>query len=102
MIELIEQRRVELEELCRRFHVRTLEVFGSAANGAFDPEHSDLDFLVDLLPIETKDRAGAYFGLWFALKDLFQREVDLVETGAIDNPYFLRTVNQTRQVVYAA
>jgi predicted nucleotidyltransferase len=29
MIAQIEQRRAELEALCRRFHVRRLEVFGS-------------------------------------------------------------------------
>ncbi len=101
MIELIEKHQPELQELCRRFHVKTLEVFGSAADGTFDPARSDLDFLVDFLPMKPGPHSKAYFGLWFALQDFFHRNVDLVETPAIRNPYFLQVVNQTRQHLYA-
>jgi hypothetical protein len=45
MLEIIEDNRAELERLCRRFHVRRLDLFGSAATGGFAPETSDLDFL---------------------------------------------------------
>jgi uncharacterized protein len=102
MIDLIQKRRREIEELCRRCHVRTLEVFGSAANGAFDPARSDLDFLVQFLPIPTGQHAEAYFGLLFGLEDLFGRKIDLVMPSAIRNRYFLNGVNQCREVVYAA
>jgi predicted nucleotidyltransferase len=102
MIDLIENHRAELEELCRRFRVKTLEVFGSAADGKFDPTRSDLDFLVEFFPMEPGPHSKAYFGLWFALQELFRREVDLVEVLAIQNPYFLKAVNQSRQVLYAA
>mgnify|MGYP001614987469 FL=1 len=102
MLELLEQRRAQVEELCGRYHVRTLEVFGSAADGTFDAAPSDLDFLVDFLPMAPGPHSRAYFGLWFSLKDLFQRNVDLVETPAIRNPYFLKVVNRQRQLLYAA
>lgn len=102
MIDLIEQHRVELTELCRQHRVKTLEVFGSAASGDFDPEQSDLDFLVEFQPVERGQHSKAYFGLLFGLEDLFQRKIDLVETPAIRNPYFLKTVNQQRTVLYAA
>ncbi len=102
MIELIEQHRAELNELCRQYRVKTLEVFGSAADGTWDPQGSDLDFLVDFLPMEPARHSRAYFGLWFAMKELFQHDIDLVETGAVENPYFLFSVNQTREVLYAA
>ena len=102
MIELIENRAKELAELCRTHHVRTLEVFGSAANGKFDPATSDLDFLVEFAEIPQGGRSKAYFGLMFGLENLYSRDVDLVVTRAIDNPYFLRSVNDSRQVVYAA
>jgi predicted nucleotidyltransferase len=46
MLPLIEQHRAEIEQLCRRYEVRRLELFGSAARGEFDPRHSDLDFPV--------------------------------------------------------
>jgi uncharacterized protein len=102
MIDLIEQRQSDLQKLCRLHGVKTLEVFGSAARGMWDAKDSDLDFLVDFLPMEPSWHSKAYFGLWFALKKLFQREIDLVETGAVDNPYFLSSINRTRQVLYAA
>src|SRR5437868_4983824 len=43
---VIEQHLPKLRSLCRRFHVRRLELFGSAAREDFDPARSDLDFLV--------------------------------------------------------
>ncbi|MBV8575147.1 MAG: nucleotidyltransferase domain-containing protein [Acetobacteraceae bacterium] len=47
MIDEIEQYREKLRALCRCFHVRRLDLFGSAARGDFDPERSDVDFLVE-------------------------------------------------------
>ena len=44
MIALIEQHRDVLATLCRRFKVRRLDLFGSAAQGTFDPQSSDLDW----------------------------------------------------------
>lgn len=40
-------RKPKLEELCRRFRVRRLELFGSAATERYSPENSDIDFLVE-------------------------------------------------------
>ncbi len=102
MIDLIEQHREELAELCRRYRVRTLELFGSAADGTFDPTRSDLDFLVEFLPEAAGRIFDGYFDLKEALEQLFGHEVDLVMPRAIRNPYFLKAVNQQRQVLYAA
>ncbi len=99
---LVEREREQLTELCRRFRVQRLELFGSAADGKFDPENSDLDFLVEFLPLQPGEHFDAYFGLLEALEKLFQRSVDLVMTGAIKNPYFLKSVNRRRVLVYAA
>ena len=102
MIPLIERHRAELEGLCRRYHVRTLELFGSAADGTFDASRSDLDFLVEFLPEASGQAFHGYFDLLESLQQLFGRKVDLVMPGAIRNPYFLKAVNQQRVVLYAA
>ncbi len=102
MDRLVEDKRTELDELCRKFRVRRLEFFGSAADGSFDPETSDLDFLVEFLPLKPGEHFDAYFGLLEALEELFQRRVDLVSINAMRNPYFIRRVNQSRIPVYAA
>ena len=102
MTDFIEQHRRQLIELCERHHVKTLELFGSAADGSFDSSRSDVDFLVDFQPMPPSSHSKAYFGLWFSLEDMLKRKVDLVETRAVANPYFLQSINQNRRVMYAA
>jgi len=99
---LIEERRPELEDLCRRFHVMRLELFGSFAKGT-DQEKSDVDFLVEFADnLPPGEYANSFFGLLEALEHLFSRHVDLVVTKAIDNPYFKESVDQSRVLLYAA
>jgi len=103
MISLIEDNYEILKDLCVRYHVRSLEVFGSALTGEnFDTEKSDLDFLVEFQPLKQGQYADAYFGLLEAVENLFNRHVDLVMPGAIKNPYFLEAINKNRKVLYAA
>jgi predicted nucleotidyltransferase len=103
MVKAIEEHGTDLRELCRRFGVKCLDVFGSAAmDERFDPARSDIDFLVEFDLSDPVRHARAYFGLLAALKDLFSRDVDLVEIRAISNPYFLQSISQGRQQVYAA
>ena len=86
MIPELQERRAAVEAMCRRFGVRRLDVFGSAAVGEFR-EDSDLDFLVEFGEPEDGRYWNQYFGLLFALEDLFGRHIDLVEEQAIKNPY---------------
>ena len=102
MIAVIDDQRERLETLCRRHRVRRLEVFGSAADGTFNPESSDLDFLVEFFSLGPGEHYEAYFGLWEGLEALFERKVDLVEPQAMRNPYFIRRVNESRKLLYAA
>ena len=48
MDSLIERKRVEIEELCLRYGVERLYLFGSAATGLFRPSSSDLDCIVEM------------------------------------------------------
>ena len=102
MVAVIDAQRRELEALCRKHRVRRLEVFGSAADGTFDSERSDLDLLVEYEQLSPGDHYEAYFGLWKDLVTLFGRRVDLVEPQTMRNPYFIGEVNATRKLVYAA
>ena len=98
----IETRRGELAALCRRFHVRRLEVFGSAAAADFDPSRSDVDLLVEFQPGSALKALHQYFGLKEALEALLGRSVDLVVASAVKNPYIRRSIEQTRETLYAA
>ncbi|MCC7017103.1 MAG: nucleotidyltransferase domain-containing protein [Rhodospirillales bacterium] len=99
---LLGERRAELHVLCRRYRVRRLDLFGSAATGGYRPESSDLDFLVEFDPPAPGSYADAYFGLLEGLEQLFGRPVDLVVASAIKNPYFRESVEKTRALLYAA
>lgn len=101
MHNIIESHRDEIHQLCRQFGVQSLDLFGSATGDAFDPQHSDIDFIVDFGPGAQPDLFNRYFGLNEALAALFDRKVDLVMAGGMVNPYFIASVNRTRQPVYA-
>lgn len=91
-----------LPAICRRFRVRRLDLFGSAATGAgFEPARSDLDFLVSFEPMAPGDYADAYFGLLSALEGLSGRSVDLVTEAALENPYLRRRVEAGRRPLFA-
>lgn len=105
MVEL-EREHLDLDEaaiatLCHQFHVRSLSVFGSAVTAAFDPETSDVDFLVEF-DDNAADLFGAYFGLKEELESLLGRPVDLVTPKSLENPYFAESVERTRRDLYAA
>ncbi len=103
LIELVETKRGELSELCRRYGVERLYLFGSAATGRFVPASSDLDFVVEIADRQpTGSYADRYFGLLEALERLFGRPVDLVVESAIRNPYFREAVEKTKTLLYAA
>jgi len=98
----VEFHRPKLEAICRKRGVKTLELFGSATRGGFDGKSSDLDFLVDFLPLAEGEHADAYFGLLEDLEQLFGRPIDLVMTRAIRNPYFAKAIQESRTTLYAA
>ncbi|QIN85404.1 hypothetical protein GBA63_22120 (plasmid) [Rubrobacter tropicus] len=86
MIAVVEDKRAEVADLCRRHGVRRLDLFGSAAEaegGGFDPEESDLDFVVSFERRDPPDLFRRYFGLEEDLEALFGRGVDLVMEGAL-------------------
>lgn len=99
---LIEQHAEALAGICEARSVARLDLFGSAAAGSFDPERSDLDFLVVFEDLEPVAMADAYFGLLDDLETMFGRPVDLVCASAMRNPYFIRSAEQNRVPLYAA
>jgi predicted nucleotidyltransferase len=102
MFTLSDDQRAALDELCRHFAVARLELFGSAVTEHFDPQRSDLDFLVEFRPDSPMRPFHQYFDFHAALEALFGRPVDLVEGSAIRNRYFAQTIRAHRELLYAA
>jgi predicted nucleotidyltransferase len=88
-----------ITSLCKSHKVDKLYAFGSILTDKFG-EHSDIDLLVSFGNIALLDYADNYFELKFSLENIFKRPVDLVEEKAIRNPYFKKTVEQKRKLIY--
>lgn len=95
---------VQIADLCGRYRVRRLEIFGSAASGeGFDESRSDVDLIVEFQPgYDLGPWLRQYFQLRDELERLFERPVDLVMHDALKNEKFVREVNRTRRTLYAA
>jgi predicted nucleotidyltransferase len=78
-----------------------LYVFGSVLTDHFS-EKSDIDLIVDIDVNDPFDYADRYFDLKFALQDLLNRPVDLLENRAIKNPYFLKNIESSKSLLYAS
>ncbi len=103
MIGLIEKHRLQMEALCREFQVRRLDVFGSAAEPSrFDPDRSNVDFLVEFAPEAGPRLAALYLDSIAALLNVSGQAVDLVMGRAIRNPHLQRMIEQSRTTLYAA
>jgi predicted nucleotidyltransferase len=102
MTHLLEDHRESLADLCKKYRVLRLDVFGSAARADFDEEASDVDLLVEFDDMPYADRADAYLGFLTAVEALLGRRIDLVEVSAVRNPYLLRGIEESRELVYAA
>ncbi|MBV9013911.1 MAG: nucleotidyltransferase domain-containing protein [Pseudonocardiales bacterium] len=102
MHEVIAQRRTEIEGLCRRLRIRRLDLFGSAVEGSFDPDTSDVDVLVEFDVQPGFDYFGTYFDLKEGLERILGYPVDVVSVTSIRNPYFRDRVMRTRETLYAA
>lgn len=96
----IQEKRTEVEEICRQHHLDQLFVFGSVVRHDFNPGKSDLDFLVTFLPFSVEDYFDNFLSLVEKLESLFGIDVDVVECEAIRNPILKRVVDREKQLFY--
>jgi uncharacterized protein len=88
-----------IKGLCAKYKVRELYAFGSVLGGDFN-ETSDIDLLVNFDTMDLANYTNNYFNFKFSLEDLFKRPVDLVEEGALKNPFFKESISNSRHLVY--
>jgi predicted nucleotidyltransferase len=89
----------QIRLLCDTLKVKTLYSFGSVNTAKFR-EESDVDLIVDFKiddPIEYTDN---YFELKFQLEKIFKRQIDLLESKAIKNPFLKESIDRTKVLIY--
>jgi predicted nucleotidyltransferase len=101
MQQFIENKRAEVEQLCKIYDVKTMYVFGSACTDHFN-ENSDVDFLISFKEIPFDRYTDNYFELHYKLEALFDRKIDLLTENSLSNPFLIESIEESKQLLYAA
>jgi len=101
MQRLIENKLDELKIICETYDVKTLYAFGSACTDNFN-ESSDIDILESFKDISIEKYTDNYFELHYKLAKLFDRKIDLLTENSLSNPYFIESIEETKELLYAA
>ena len=90
-----------LKKLCQDYDVKTMYVFGSVCTDKFN-DKSDIDILISFKDISIEKYTDNYFELHYKLEELFNRKIDLLTENSLSNPYFIESIEETKQLLYAA
>lgn len=95
------EKKEALIQLCMRFELEKLYVFGSVLENKFS-DQSDYDFLVQFKDIPFDRYTDNYFSLHEELESLLDREIDLLTENSLGNKFFKDQVTRSRLLLYAA
>jgi uncharacterized protein len=101
MHKLIIDKIEEIKQICKELDVKTMYVFGSVCTDKF-AETSDIDILISFKDISIEKYTNNYFELHYKLEALFKRKIDLLTENSLSNPYFIESIEETKQLLYAA
>ena len=99
---LIAEKTEDIAQLCKRYRVTRLRLFGSAAKDNWNCDTSDFDFLAEFGPHPTMNAFDQLLGFIVDLESLVGRKVDVVDWNAAKNPFFRRLAEKQAKEVYAA
>ena len=89
----------QIRMICDQHHIQSLFAFGSVCSDHFN-DGSDIDLLVSFKPLDYGDYADNYFETADSFEKIFQRPVDLVTEKSLKNPYFIKSVNHSKILLY--
>jgi len=102
MQKVLENKISDLKKVCIALSVKRLYAFGSVVSENFR-EDSDIDFLISFAEnLSVEQYTDNYFALHYKLRDLFKRKIDLVTERTLSNPYFIESINESKQLIYEA
>jgi hypothetical protein len=89
-------------KLFKEHKIKSAYAFGSVVSDKFNAE-SDIDLLINFEDdVEPLERGEMWWNLHDGLRDIFNREIDLLIEGSLKNPYFIEEINEKKQLIYAA
>ncbi|MBU3659447.1 MAG: nucleotidyltransferase domain-containing protein [Flavobacteriales bacterium] len=99
---ILEQHIEELKQLCKTFKIKRLYAFGSVVSEKFNNK-SDIDFLISFADnLSIEEYTANYFSLHNKLRALFHREIDIITERSLSNPYFIKSINESKKLIYEA
>lgn len=101
MQKIIKDNLTQIQELCLKYDVKTMYLIGSACTNEFNQD-SDIDILIEFKDLSIEQYTDSYFELHYDLEDLFSRKVDLVTNKSITNPYLKQSIEETKELLFAA
>lgn len=97
---IIKNNLVEIKSLLNQNKVKRAYAFGSVCTDKFN-EQSDIDLLISFQDgMEPIERGENWWVLLYALQKLFNREVDLITEETLKNPYFIKNINERKELIY--
>ena len=99
MDSLLKKNQSEIIRYCREYNVKYLYAFGSIISGDFS-DKSDIDLLIKFNELTIEKYTDNYFQLHYIFEKLFQRKIDLLTENSLSNPYFIKTINKTKTLIY--
>ncbi len=100
---IIEERKDELKDICEKLKIKRLYAFGSAVTADRFGENSDIDFLISFdESISPGEYSENYFQLHYRLREIFNREIDIITERSLSNPYFIESLNKSKVLIYEA
>ncbi len=90
----------EIRNFFRSHKITKVYVFGSVVSGGFN-ENSDLDFLVTFKPgLSPLEKGELWWNLHDTLRNFFKREIDILTENSLKNPYLIKELNETKELIY--
>jgi predicted nucleotidyltransferase len=86
-------------ELCRRYGVKRLGIFGSVARGD-DRGDSDIDFLAEFESPVPAGMADRYFGFIEEASRRFGRPVQVLTPTMVRNPFLKRSMERDLRILH--
>lgn len=102
MQQILEKRKKDIIAICKVLNIKRLYAFGSVVSENFRDD-SDVDFLISFSDnLSVDEYTKNYFALHYKLRELFNREIDIVTEKTLSNPYFIESINESKQLIYEA
>jgi len=102
MQKILENKITELKNICLSLSVKRLYAFGSVVSDKFRDD-SDIDFLISFAEnLSIEQYTDNYFALQYKLRELFKRKIDIVTERTLSNPYFIESIDETKELIYEA